>query len=74
MGLAVAKNLSNGEGLQSHGEIEVKEGCQAKGDQEGGSGYSSTCNQIRHPSGEDDDIPGLRADWSASYFCHVGDD
>src|SRR5713226_7187706 len=26
-------------------------------------GYSSTCNQIRHPSGEDDDIPGLRADW-----------
>jgi len=26
MGLAVAKNLSNGEGLQSHGEIEVKEG------------------------------------------------
>lgn len=22
----VAKNLSNGEGLQSHGEIEVKEG------------------------------------------------
>jgi len=75
MGLTVAKNFKQRRRIQSHGEIEEaqEEGYQRKGNQEDGSGYS-TCNQIRRPSGEDDDIPGLRADWSASYFCHVGDD
>jgi hypothetical protein len=40
-GFAVAKILSNGEGSRSHGEIEVKEGCQKKGNQEGGPYLSS---------------------------------
>ena len=60
-GLRAANDLSKGQGFKLHGEIEVKEGCQAKGSQEGGSGHSS-CNQIRRSSGEHNDILGMRAD------------
>jgi hypothetical protein len=34
----------------------AQEGYQRKGNKEGGSAYSSTCNQIGHSSGEYDDI------------------
>ena len=57
-----------------NGEIEEEgqeEGSQAKGNKEGGSGCFSTCNHIRRSSGEHNDILGLRADGSTSYFCYV---
>jgi len=69
--LASCKEFKQRRKLRSNGEIEEEgqeEGSQAKGNQEGGSGCFSTCNHIRRSSGEYNDILGLRADGSTSYF------
>jgi len=72
--LASCKEFKQRRKLRSNGEIEEEgqeEGSQAKGNKEGGSGCFSTCNHIRRSSGEHNDILGLRADGSTSYFCYV---
>jgi len=74
--LASCKEFKQRRRLQSHGEIEEgqEEGQQGKGNKEGSSGYSSTCNQIRRPLGEHNHILGLNVDGFASHSCYVGND